>query len=267
MIDKKKLMNEAINEWGSYDPNLIRFAKFYDKDPSQLATGRKVVDTYHAFTTGRASLFFSLEEHFGDLAKDDDTFSKLFVRSLFVRDALLHFGLSLDLSWQTVWAYVYPSSVKDLLQDNYKKYEQDCYRENLFEQLDCCISQGNIKADRLKTLVKDFDNDATTLELRELYNFMKHRGDIAIEGLGSNNKNQGILIDGVALPTLSRREYKIENLQQLAYDYAIKFMDYFKDIVDIVIPTDYKNNNSSFDEVINAQLAMKEVLDNIGNGS
>lgn len=267
MIDKEKLKNMDIDEWGDYDPNIGRFAKFYDKDPAQLATGRKAVDTYHAFSMGKASLRFSFEDKFGDLVKEDDTFSKLFVKSLFIRDAILHFGLSLDLSWQTVWAYIYPSSVEDLLKDNYKKYEQNCDRDNLYQELDCCISLGKCTASALKTLVKDFDNDTTTLKLRQLYNYMKHRGDIVIEGLGVNRKDQGILIDGVALPSLSRPEYKLEELQQLAYDYAIKFVEYYKSILAIVIPEEYRNVSCSFGEVINAQLEMKVIYDNLSNNS
>lgn len=263
MVDKEKLLNNSINIWGSYDPGVIQYARFYEKDPSQLATGRKVVDTYHAYTTGRASLYFSYEESFGDLAKDDDEFSKLFVRSMFVRNSIMQFGLSLDMSWQTVWAFIYPSRFEDIIKDNYTEFEKNCYRENLIEQLDCCIAQGNLKAQKLEDIVKRFDNDETTLKLRTLYNYMKHRGDIYIEGLGVNNITQGIQVNGVNLPALSRPQYKMEELQQLAYDYALKFTSYFQSIVDIVIPEEYKDNKSSFEELINAQLEMKEIIDKL----
>lgn len=257
------MMNDSIDIWGKYDPNSVRIAKFYEKDLSQLAAGRKVVDTYHAFVTGRASLYFSCEEHFGDLAKDDDGFTKMFIKSLFVRNAILQFGLSLDLSWQAVWAYIYPSSVKDFLLDNYEKHEKDCNRDNLIAQLDCCISQGCMDAENLKDIVKDFDNDENTKKLRTLYNYIKHRGDIFIKGLGENLKNQGILINGESLPVLSRQEYKLDELQLITYNYAIAFMEYFQKIVDIIISEEYRENNGLCGEFINAQLKMKEIYDTL----
>lgn len=263
MIDKERLIDDSINLWGSYDPNIVRFAKFYKEDPSQIAAGRKVVDTYHAFSTGKASLYFSFEDNFGDLAKDEDATSKLFVKSLFVRDAILHFGLCLDLSWQAVWAYIHPSSVEDLLKDNFIKFEKDCDRDSLLTQLDCCLSQGSMKAQMLKSIVKDFDNDETTTKLRELYNYMKHRGDFIVEGLGDNPKNQAFSIQGETLPSLSRREYNIDELQILAFNYAISFMNYFQKVVDVIISEKYRDNNCALVDVINAQLEMKKIYDSI----
>lgn len=194
MIYKKLLNNDKFHEWFKYEPHDSQYLRYAKSEPSIVAAGFKIGEVYHTFSFARAGLLFSLEGNYGDLASADSEISMLTVKSIFIHNAILQYAICEDLSWQVVWAYIMPSDIKYLMNNEYLKMEKLCNRENLIAQLDCGIAQHVSKALELKSIVKEFDDNSCVKELRELNNFLKHRGNIHIEGLGQQDDQLGLLL-------------------------------------------------------------------------
>ena len=140
--------------------------------------------------------------------------------------------------------------------------ENECNRDNLKAQLDCAISQRNLKAVRIKQIMVEFDNDTDVKKLRTLYNSLKRRGIIHFEGLGENFKTMMMQVEGKNIQMLSREEYTVETVENMIFTYHQKFQQYFNKIIAEIIPDDYLNKKVSFIDYINTALQMNSILNN-----
>lgn len=250
--------DEVCHEWFKYEPHDAQYVRYCEDNPSAIAAGYKIADVYHTFTVARASLMYSLENDYGVLAAKDNEFSMLFVRAMFVQQAILQYAICEDLSWQVAWAYILPSDIKYLMNNEYEKMSKECNRENLLEQLDCGISQKATKAEQIKDIITDFDNDADVQKFRTLYNYLKHRGTVHIEGLGNKDEYLMSLVNGKAVKILSRQSYTLEQLQDMVWSYHQKFEKYFSDLIAEIMPEDFTDTKTSLGDWILSNLKMAD---------
>lgn len=242
-----------FHEWFKYEPHDAQYIRFCEDNPSAIAAGYKIADVYQSFATARASLLFSLEENYGDLAKTDDD---LFVRAMFVQNAIFQYAICEDLSWQVAWAYILPADIDFLMNNEYEKMSKECNRDNLIEQLDCGIAQHSADAEKIKEIIVKFDNDEDIKKFRTLYNYLKHRGNIHVEGLGNEDEYLMAMINGKAVKILSRESYSLEQLQDLSWNYHRKFETYFSELIAAIIPDDFTYNTVSLEDLLVSNLKM-----------
>ncbi len=249
----------TFQDWFKYEPNNIQYVRFCESNPSAIAAGHKIADVYNSFSMARMSLLFSCEKDYGDLASQDDEIAKLMVKALFVQNAIYQYAICEDLSWQVAWAYILPADISYLMNNEYEKMAKECNRDNLFEQLNCGIAQKSLVAEKIKEVVEKFDNDKNIMKFRTLYNYLKHRGNIHIEGLGYEDEYLMTMVNGKAIRKLSREKYTLEQLQDLAWNYHIRFEDYFSELINAVMPEDFTNNTVHFEDWLNGNLKMANV--------
>ena len=256
--------DDSFHNWHKYQPHDVQYLRYAEKGPSLIAAGFKVGDVYSAFTYAHAALMFSLEKNYGVLAADEKSIE--FIQYMFVRDAILNYSICEDLSWQVVWAYIQPADIRYLMKDGYSKLAKDCNRENLLKQLDCAISQHHTKADTIKSIVQDFDDDPDVKDFRKLYNFIKHRGDIHVEDLGNQDESLLFNVNGQNIKMLIRDSYSMESLRDDAWNYNCKFENYFNKLLKVIFPEDYLNNKINLSEgVIGALQMMDAQNENVNN--
>ena len=232
------IKDNYFHKWQNYDPLDSQYVRYSKTNPSAIAAGHKICDVYYAFVNAKQSFVSANYENYGDLAGESDL-CKLYTKTHFLLNAVSEYALCLDLSWQVIWAYIQPASFEYLLNFKHKEMEDQCNRENLCTQLDCAISQNVVKAEKLKSIMKDFDNDADVMRLRRLNNSIKHHGTIHFENLGANFSSMMFPIDGGTVKTLSRNTYTVAEIEDLLYTYHTKFQIYFNSIINEIMPVDY----------------------------
>lgn len=262
MINYDDIINDSdFHRWQKYAPLDVQYLKYAENNPSVVAVGHKIEDVYQAFCNARASFMFANSENFGDIAGDSDE-SKLYTKCHFLLNVLLEYAICLDISWQAVWAYIQPSSLEYLMQQKYKEMEKECTRDSILAQLKCAISQHGFeftKAQQLLDAVTTFDNDTNTLKLRSVYNKIKHQGTIHFEGLGANFTNFSVGVNGKVPPMLHRDSYKVEDIENMLFEYHEKFQIYMNKLIQIMIPDGYLENKMSFTDAINSMLHLASI--------
>lgn len=248
--------HNGFHKWFDYIPHDAQYMKYAENNPSAVAAGFMIGEVYHAFSYARASLMFSLENNYGDLAKQTDDLAMLTVRYIFVQNMIMQYAICEDLSWQVIWAYILPADIQYLMKNEYEKMTKECNRDNLLAQLNCGIGQHNLTAEKLKNILTSFDNDEEVMKFRTLNNYLKHRGNIHIQGLGNDDNSLMFAIDGCPVSIRAHESYKLEELQDMAWAYHKKFEKYFNEIIDTIMPSDYLDTTISFVDGVNAVIKM-----------
>ena len=137
--------------------------------------------------------------------------------------------------------------------------EHDCERDSLLAQLNCAIAQKSMKAERIKDIMTNFDNDKNVIKLRILCNSLKHCGTIHFVGLGANDKTMLLQVGGKNISILSREEYTVDEVENILFIYHQKFQLYFNDLITEIIPIDYLNKKLSFIDYVNTALKMSAI--------
>lgn len=233
--------DREFESWHEYEPMDAQYVRYIKSNPSVLAAGHKINDVYHTFCDARGSLMRANYNNYGDLCADDDA-SKLYIRTKFLKDALVEYAICLDLSWQVIWSFIQPSSFKYLVQKKYDEMEKVCTAESVHTQLNCAIAQKVTQAEKLKGILTKFENDPVVKEVREIYNSIKHRGMMYFKGFAKENLFKFLFDQSIEMP-LQREKYDPKSIQDLLLTYHEKFKVYFEDVISTIMPEDYKNNN------------------------
>lgn len=260
MMDIQELRNDKkFENWHEYEPMDTQYVRYIKTDPSVLAAGHKINDVYHTFCDARASLLQANYKNYGDLCADNEI-SRLYIKTKFLKDALMEYAICLDLSWQVVWAYIQPSSFAYLVQKKYKEMEKLCTEDNVHSQLNCAIAQNVDKAKRIKDLIICFGDEKTVRDIRSMYNSIKHRGMMYFKGFSKEDISKFLFDPNIEMP-LKRETYDPNYIQELLLSYHEKFEEYFNDLISLIMPIDYKNNDigiinyiSILDEIKKIQL-------------
>lgn len=251
-----------FHEWHSYAPIDSQYVKYSSSEPSIIAAGHKIEDVYYCFANARASFMNAGLDNYGDICGDNDI-SKKYTKSHFLTVSLLEYAICLDISWQVIWAYTQPSSFEYLINQKYKEMEKECTSESVHTQLNCIISQngvGIVQAQKLKQILTDFENDSCVKKLRSIYNGLKHQGTIHFQGLGEQLNSMMMSVENKTIPTLGRKSYTLEEIENLLFEYHFKFKEYFNSIIQEIMPPDYKDGKVSFVDYVNTILNMNSVL-------
>lgn len=238
-----------IINWLDYNPWIVQYSKYL---PNVIAASVKIVDVYYQISNARVSLDYMDVDNYGLLIVKDDYLHTQFIKSKFLFDSLAYYNYSIDLSWQVLY-FFFGDNDYGVLQDK-KKYEQlskECNEPNLRLQL------WFHKQHKLSKYVFEFFNDKQTKEIREEYNYLKHRGTFFIDGLGENDEYLPIGLDGSRLRMINRKEVNLTEWKKKLICFDIMFHDYFNNLIRWIIPRDYTDKNMGLAEQIGLMYRLK----------
>lgn len=232
--------NLKHNAWHEYEPMDAQYVRYIISDPSILAAGHKINDVYHTFCDARASLLYANYKNYGDLCADNDV-SRLYIKTKFLKDALINYAICLDISWQVIWSFIQPCSFENLVQQKYKKMEKLCTSKAIHKQLNHPIIQKKEQAKRIKKLLREFEKESVVKDVRKKYNSIKHHGILYFKGFCKEDLSKFYYNTTVDIP-LQREIHDPDEIQNLLLLYHEKFENYFNQLIDIIMPKDYKLN-------------------------
>ena len=139
-----------------------------------------------------------------------------------------------DLCLQVVWAYIQPSSLESLAQNLYRNTEKECNSETVHKELKRLIKEGRTDLKPLKKLLGKFENDKYITDVRDMCNYIKHRGTIHFDGLGDNLDKMLLTVNGQVVRSLGRPSYTFNEVEDILWNYHKTFQEYFNQIIDRV---------------------------------
>lgn len=237
--------NQSYHKWVEYEPHEAHYIKYGIDNPNIISAAYKIKDVYDSFADALALIHYSGLEDYGDLVSDD--FSRKFVISLFLKESIAIAARCEDLSLQVINRYFYeyksgyPLFHEALVDDEILKIDKNVKYHDIIKLLKS-RKDNNIRY--LLTKMKKFHNKACVRAIRELANQLKHRGTISFLEIGDNQKESFfrlITLNGeeVAFPLLHRGELSFQEVTDIVRNYCKLFLDYFNEIINILIPHDY----------------------------
>ena len=230
-----------------YEPNEAHYTRYAIDEPFVVATGHKVVDVYQTLCRARGLHRYAYSHEWGDISDEQET-NVLFAQSQMLIAALLEYGACMDIGLQLIWASYYPTSLELLISGSDAQIEKLCIAEVVHSQLNCFICQhgsGVSNAIRVQEELTQFVNNPTVIKLREIYNTIKHRSHIHIQGLGRNDSALAFSVQGRTIPKLHRPSFTIDELDALLVQYDSVFSNYIATLVTLLLPSDYENQSCS----------------------
>ncbi|KQO18466.1 hypothetical protein [Paenibacillus sp. Leaf72] len=258
----REIVEKDIQHWNKYNPTESHYSRY---TPGTVASAYKIVDVYRMFTMGRWNNAFFLEEDYGHLCDKNDNISMKFVESMFIWDTLFYYNNSIDLTWQVVWYYYYVDTYELLYdEDVYNKIADKCDLPSLNALLDLRVSHPSVEgqlAAKVKISINQFFGNDTVVKMRKMYNYIKHRGCFHVDGLGSNDKFSNFSVNGLHFKMLTRQEIDLNETSLLFEQYDGLFVDYFNQLIQLLMPSDYFLKHLDFNGVLYDYQKLKDKLD------
>lgn len=216
-------------------------------EPHIIYAANKVSDVYYAIASARSYLSDLECNDFGQLISKHDENHLQYLKWKFLQGSLAHYNYAIDISWQVLWFYLGDNSFLFMNKPHlYEKYSTKCTMERLEMKLKIC------NMIEMKEHINTFFNNELTSKLRELYNYVKHRGSLNI--IKSEEWQTHFLMsckdkdsDREYLPTMiARRNFDLEELRQTLIDFDISFHTYFEKIISCVMPQNFIDTKYSF---------------------
>lgn len=255
--------DERFFKWFEYRPYDTDYVKYAEHSPHLVATAHKIEDVFYAFANARSYFLNAGSDNYGELYDNDDV-SKRFGKAQFINSAILEYSICLDLSWQVIWANIQPSSLENLAKLKYIEMEKLCNRESLKTMLNQAISLGGLNSEHakaLKKIMEDFDDSEEVKQLRQIYNTLKHRGTFMYEGLGEDDGQMKVRVNGKGIKVLSRKTYSFSELENMLYNYHNSFVDYFEKIIKVTMPKDFDKKTVNAEDYFNMIIKLKSIQD------
>lgn len=233
----------SVDHWFEYEPWDAHYVNF---DPSLIYAAHKIGDVYYAFSNARSYLSDFDCDNFGQLISTNDDTHLKYIRSKFLQSALSFYNYAIDLSWQVVWFHLGDNSYLFMeKQDYYNKYSGLCTFPSLLEVI---ALRGR---ESFRQHLISFNNNPLTLEVRQLYNYVKHRGSLDTRGLGEryNNMMMGFVSNGLEFvpKMITRKEFDLELWKEKLIEFDKLFFNYFNQLMFLILPQNYQSAKYSFD--------------------
>lgn len=243
-----------IEHWRDFFPNITQYLKYSHDQAHLLLASHKIEDIHTQLKMARASLIYLEVENYGQLIGKHDTTHLTFIRSKFLFDALSLYNYCIDLSWQMVYLYHGDAHFGVVqFEEYYLQASKDCNYESLQGRL--------VKVNKKKSLfekINSFFNDDLTKEVRQTYNYIKHRGTYHIEGLGVNQDSVPIDLNGHKLKMIKRKSISIDQEKEKLIQFDTFFTRYFEEILSTLMPKEFKNSTISLETLLNTAESLRE---------
>lgn len=209
--------------YGFYEPNIIYSCN-------------KLNDIYMTYALARMNLLFTVNKNFGDFATDE--LSEKFLRPQLLMNSLHYYNILIDLSWQLIWFYIRTDLNEKLpTSEIYEKEARECNYEILSYYL--VLKKEN----KLRTsYLKQFFENNITKDIRELWNYSKHRGIFHFDGMGKNSSKMNMNFNNMIIPIVARKELQIKVLTNQLLEFDVKYHKYLTDLVTLFFPKNFTTN-------------------------
>lgn len=216
-----------LSVFNKYVPNEIHFIKY---EPNLLLAALKVHDLMEVLGYARLSIHQHEVDYYRTELKGRDILLDGKKKSLM--DALSYYNYAIDLSWQVLFLFSGSNNYKILLNlEEQDKYLRTCNFESLSYQL--VLSKNR----KLLSTIKTFFYNEKTVELRELYNYLKHRGTFDIIGINKIRINKFPLDFGDHfLERQNRKSFNLLELERNLYGFDFDFCRYLDCLLSVIFP-------------------------------
>lgn len=178
-------------------------------------------------------------------------------------NALIYYNVCIDLSWQVMWMF-YNSESFDLMYDDiYTKSTKNCDFISLIDFLNYKAffpTSDKKKILLLKDHINAFFYSQFVSEIRDKYNYMKHRGSYHIDGLGLNDESMCVSLMGANPLMLKRKNINTGEWYDKLIDFDKKFVDYFETIIHELMPEDYFDSRINMTDMFNYGIKLHKYL-------
>ena len=215
--------------------------------PNILYSCNKLNDIYFAYCNARSCLIYLDNKDFGDFAKDEN--SKLFVKAQLVMNAINYYNSLIDFSWQFMWFYIRTDLNNKLLTNKIYTDESKKCDYNTLRYYLTLKKKNKIK----EYYIEKFFNDDITQELREMWNYLKHRGTYYFDGLDfyNNDSEMCCTFNGLVIPLVNRRSLGFDETLKLLIRFDEKYFEYMNNLINIVFPDNFLTTNDLLSSPIN----------------
>lgn len=234
----------SCHHWLDYDPGE---PQYYNFEANVVAAGSKIADVYEQFSNARMSLEYMECKNFGDLISKTDELHLTMLRSRFLKEALAYYNYCIDLSWQVLWYFYGENDLGLIIDEN--RFFNSASKCN-FEELTYKLTLA--KEFKIRERLKSFFNSNLTREIRDMYNYLKHRGSTYTEGLGVQYEHLAVSVgyenpDGsvneIKHRMLTRRTLDISSWQEKLKEFDKTFYHYFEELIKYIMPIGYLDNS------------------------
>lgn len=254
MLISERLL-EIHEKWGRYTPYEAQYFKF---EPNIIGAGHKISDVYQTFCLARFSLMSLDNEDFGQMvSKEEDgshnDINMNFIKSVLIQNALMYYNNAVDISWQVLVMYCDESGLDLIYKEGQYKKVSSCEFLELKDRIRYWASSHTSESKTLEILhdhINDFFNGPLT-QIREKYNYLKHRGTYYFPGLGMNLKTLSIGFNGMNPMAIAKEEFKIDEWKEILISFDLAFVGYFQFIIDNIMPSNYLDGTIDLGEVYN----------------
>lgn len=244
-----------IHNWHKFYPKEFQYIKY--KEYIVLA-GFEIFNVYETLCLARISLDYIEYDDFGQLISSSDDSHLTSIRKVFMQNSIIYYNICIDLSWQVLWLYYGESSLELVYNEDYlEKALKECSYEGVLYRITLA------KQYKLREIVKEFYKYLKKTEIREAYNYIKHKGTFYYKNLGINDRNMLFSFNGINLKMLNRKEIDLNEWSSKLIEFDDRFITYFTNVIDYIMPKDYDKPISLVsNEAYQYYLKVKNYLDN-----
>lgn len=241
-----------FHHWHKLFPDESKYVSF---KPNIIYALNKVDDVYYAFAKARQTLHMTEIDNYGHLVAKDDALHRNNIKTIFFESALSYYNFAIDLSWQVMFYYVSDSSLYFFAKNEiYIKYANRCNIISLMENL------NYQKQYSLYEVLQRFWKNPIVMEIRELYNLLKHRGALHTKGLGTQYDSPifNIKYDGtdITFDLFTKRELDLPEVIQKLVEFDKEFYNYFEHILSLIVPNDFLGSSATFESTMDFSLEL-----------
>ena len=219
---------------------------------SVLYSAHKLSEIYSVYCVARSNLHYLDNQDYGHFAKEE--LGIKFVRMQLLMNAIHYYNILVDLSWQLVWFSIRSDLNNTILTS---KTYMDIARECNFEILKYNLTL--LKDFKMRDkILNDFFNDSLVREIREKWNYLKHRGTYYFAGLGQNPSWMMVGFNDMRTPIVNRPDVDIDELKELLVSFDKKYFKYIEHIMSVVFPKDFLSNRDLLNSSINYFMNYKD---------
>lgn len=240
-----------ITHWHEYMP---MDTQYYQYKNNVIFAACKISDLYYQICNARKSLHFYMDFDTYSMMSDSDEAIRD-TKKYFVENALLYYNFSVDYLWQMLWLYYDNSDGINKIATNerYQSVMRECNLNDLIRGL------VEIKENKIAEVLKDYftDRNKEYKQIREYYNYLKHRAIFHTPDLGINDnvsmmpvpafvskKKDMYELVSFKIPMISRTELDMEELKNLLVEFDKQFVDICEYFIQIIMPRDFTNSRS-----------------------
>ncbi|WP_430885096.1 hypothetical protein [Fusibacter sp. JL216-2] len=109
-------------------------------------------------------------------------------------------------------------------------------------------------------ILRVFFNDNLVRDIREKWNFMKHRGSFYFDDLGINPSLMMFAFNNMRVPIVNRQSLDIEEYKEKLIKFDNKFYKYITHIMSIIFPQDFVTDRNLMNSTVNYCMTYNEQI-------